>query len=282
MRKLNIVIAVLIISPSLFLASCKKESGCTDPSAVNFDPEAEEDCCCVYSSDFETPRFNATINFEHLVNGATVDLTASGHPYQNALGQDFNIEELRYLISDITFHQANGENFTINDYHFVDLSKPSTFIYTPSIKVPAGNYTSVSFTFGFDEEDNKPGAYQDLNALNWNWSMMGMDLGYHYMQINGTYDSSGVTKGFMTHMGPAMKMDGNHHIVVNNDFEAVLENADITVNSNFTFSIVMDVEEWYTDPYDWDFNKYNMNVMMDYDAQRLLNVNGLSVFRYKK
>lgn len=30
------------------LASCSKESGCTDPDAVNYDPDAEEDCCCVF------------------------------------------------------------------------------------------------------------------------------------------------------------------------------------------------------------------------------------------
>lgn len=32
------------------LASCNKKEGCTDPTATNYDPDAEKDCCCVYAS----------------------------------------------------------------------------------------------------------------------------------------------------------------------------------------------------------------------------------------
>lgn len=281
MRKLNFFLALMIVALSLFLVSCKKEVGCTDPTAINFDPKAEEDCCCAFASDVQQEKHSITIDFEHMANGQTVVLGTNDMPYKNALNQNFKIDELRYLISDVTFHQDNGESFTINDYHYVDLSDPSTLTYQPSMQIPEGNYTSVSFTFGFDQEDNVPGKYPELNGLNWNWNMMGMDLGYHYMQINGVYDSLGTPKGFMTHMGPAMKMDGMTHLVVNNHFEAVLQNADFKLDRDFGFTIVMDVEEWYANPYTWDFNKYNMNVMMDYDAQRWLNVNGPTVFSYK-
>ncbi|MEM7161693.1 MAG: hypothetical protein AAF487_04555, partial [Bacteroidota bacterium] len=39
------------IGTILMMSSCGKETGCTDPDAVNYDPDAEENCCCV----FETP-----------------------------------------------------------------------------------------------------------------------------------------------------------------------------------------------------------------------------------
>lgn len=31
------------------LSSCSKEEGCTDPNALNYDPDAEENCCCAYA-----------------------------------------------------------------------------------------------------------------------------------------------------------------------------------------------------------------------------------------
>lgn len=283
---MNFIIAVLLISPVLFLASCKKEAGCTDPTAINYNPDAEDDCCCVYDSDFAKERYNATINFEHLVNGVELELTNTGFPYQNTLNQEYRVKELKYLISDITFHQENGENFTINDYHYVDFEDPSSLVYQPSIKVPAGRYQSISFTFGFNKEDNITDGYKDLNIINWNWSMPGMNHGYHYMQLNGAYnqkngavDGSDTTLSLAIHLGAAMM---NHHTFVNNEFDAVLENSETSVNSNFDFTIVMNVEEWFTNPYDWDFDTYNSSIMMDYDAQRLLNLNGPSVFSFKK
>lgn len=281
MKKLGSIVLICVLSPLFFMTSCKKEVGCTDPLAINYNPDAEDDCCCVYDSDVAKKRYNATINFENLANGMAVELATTSMPYNNALNQSFKIIDLRYLISDVTFHQKNGENFTIKGHHYVDAAEPATMIYKPSVKVPEGEYTSISFTFGFAKEDNIPGEYVDLNIKNWNWDMMGHDLGYHYLQINGSYDSSGVTKGYMTHMGPAMKMDSTQ-MVVNNDFEARLDSSSIQVNNNFDFNIVMNVEQWYTNPYDFDFHQYNVNVMMDYDAQRLLNINGPSVFSFRK
>lgn len=32
------------------MPACKKKEGCTDPTATNYDPDAEEDCCCTYAT----------------------------------------------------------------------------------------------------------------------------------------------------------------------------------------------------------------------------------------
>ncbi len=44
---------------AMMISSCGKESGCTDPDAVNYDPEAEENCCCVFD---ETPNTNLVVS----------------------------------------------------------------------------------------------------------------------------------------------------------------------------------------------------------------------------
>lgn len=233
-------------------------------------------------------RYSATINFEEVANNVMVELNTPDKPYTNAKGQDFNVTRLRYLISDITFHKVDGNSFTIDEYHLVDLSKPETKTFNPETKVPAGEYTSVSFTFGFDQEDNISRAYTDLNIANWSWPGEGSPMGnlgggYHFMQLEGLYDSSGVSsKGFATHMGTARNNTVSPTTYEANHFSKRLDSSSITISGNFEFTMVMHVEQWYENPYEWDFNVYNMSIMMIYDAQRKLNVNGPSVFRFKK
>ncbi len=43
----GVLIATIAVAP---LTSCKKKEGCTDPSATNFDPDAEDDCCCEFAA----------------------------------------------------------------------------------------------------------------------------------------------------------------------------------------------------------------------------------------
>lgn len=234
----------------------------------------------------DPPRYSATINFEEVANNISVQLNTADKPYTNAKGQDFNITRLRYLISDITFHKADGNSFTIDEYHLVNLSIPETKTFKPETKVPAGEYTSVSFTFGFDQEDNQAN-YPDLNIANWAWpgdgSMMGnLGGGYHFMQLEGLYDSSGVSKGFATHMGTARNITGSDTTFEANHFSSRLDSSAITISGNFGFTMVMQVEQWYENPYEWDFNVYNSKIMPIYDAQRKLYVNGPSVFRFKE
>jgi len=40
------VAAFLALAP---MTSCKKNEGCTDPAATNYDPDADKDCCCEYA-----------------------------------------------------------------------------------------------------------------------------------------------------------------------------------------------------------------------------------------
>lgn len=242
----------------------------------------------------DVKSYKATINFIEKVNGDDVVYNTSNMPYQNKKGQDYNISKLRFLISNVTFHKNNGTSFTIKGYHLFDNTISESSTYEPSVKVPEGEYESVSFTFGFNEEDNQTGLYQDLNLANWGWPGMSgghdhghgdmgdLGGGYHFMQLEGQYDSSGVAKGFEVHMGKAKNENENPPLFENNHFIARLPSSAIKVDEDFSFTLVMNIDQWFENPYEWDFNIYNMSIMGSYDAQKKLNINGPTVFTFKR
>lgn len=227
-----------------------------------------------------TKNYSLKVNFEHLANGNIIQMNTSNKPYTNAKGQPFNVTKLRYLVSEIQLHQSNGLSFTFPGYHLVDVSDTTTFVYSPSEKVPAGDYTSVSFNFGFDRAANQSSIYQDLNTVFWNWPMV-FGGGYHFMQFEGKFDTSGVEGGFATHMGTAMNIGMNDTTYEDNHFRVELANASISINTNTEITVQMHIEQWYENPYTWDFKVYNMPIMPVYDAQRKLNLNGPTVFTLK-
>lgn len=222
-------------------------------------------------------KYAVQINFKNMVNGNALQMNTSNKPYTNEQGQNFNVTKLRYMISDVAFHKADGSCFTIDEYHLVDASDANTLVWDPMTRVPEGDYSSISFTFGFDKEDNVSNQYPDLNTAIWNWPAM-LGGGYHFMQLEGKFDTSGVEGGFATHMGMARNNTVSPTTFEQNYFESKPMNSAITIPDSSSFDIIMHIEEWYKNPYTWDFKVYNQPIMPIYDAQRKLNLNGPSVF----
>lgn len=227
-------------------------------------------------------NYLVSINMKQVVAGAALELNTPNKPYTNKKGQTYRVSRLQYLISDITFNKVGGGAITFEGYHYVELADTNTLVYQLSEKIPEGDYSSIGFTFGFDEEDNINNAYADLNILNWNWPTSGMfgDLGggYHYMRLEGNYDSLGKEKIFKTHMGTARNNSTTPAIFENNHLSIELANSEITVSKDLSFDLVMDINQWYENTYEWDFNIYNAPIMPIYDAQKRLNENGSTVF----
>lgn len=233
-----------------------------------------------------TPTYSATINMKQMVEGNTLMMNTMNLPYTNAAGQKYKVTKVQYLISDIRFNKSDGSSFLIDEYHYVDLNDTSTLTFQPTTKVPKADYSSISFTFGFDENDNVDGQYSDLNIKSWQWpsdpnSMPG-DLGggYHFMRLEGNFeDSTGnSTAEFKTHMGRARDLSTNPVSYLNNHFVAMPSNSAISISTDFSFDIVMNIEKWYDAPFQWDFDTWNFPVMGNFNAQRALNQNGPTVF----
>lgn len=230
----------------------------------------------------DTATYNVRINLTQYVNGSVLQMNTTDFPYENALMQKFKVTKLQYLISNVTFTKSDGSTIVDEGYHYVDLTDSSTLSYTLSTKIPAGSYTSVGFTFGFDEDDNQSGIYTDLNTLGWNWPAM-LGGGYHFLRLEGNYlDSTNTSAEFKTHMGTARDNSVTPPTFDINHFDVSLPSSSLTVTGDFSFDIEMNIEEWYTNPTDWDFNVWNAPVMPIYNAQKTLNTNGPSVFTFKQ
>ena len=74
---LGLFATLLVTAP---LTSCKKTEGCTDPTATNYNPDADKDCCCEYTttppsadvvqvSGSITVNTNWTNNNKYILNG---------------------------------------------------------------------------------------------------------------------------------------------------------------------------------------------------------------------
>lgn len=209
-----------------------------------------------------------TIQFNHDWNGEAIDFDEL--KYTNAIGQDLSITKLRYLISDFVIQLSDGTSINMDNHFLVDVNSGEITINLQDI--PFNNYTVISFTFGFNEEKNIDGAYSDLNSTSWNWPTM-LGGGYHFMQFEGKYDSAGLEAPFAYHMGTARVSTG---IFEQNYFEVNLDQFNFKQES--TLNINMNVAGWFTNPSDWDLEIYNVDLMTNYNAQKLMNTNGKSVF----
>ena len=156
-------IFTLLIVISFFLSACKKEEGCMDPTATNYNSEAtldNGDCNyanisgCTDSSainylevattnDGSCQYLSTNINFKHYVDG--LELVVNEMIYTNQSNDNYSIQTLRYLISDITLHTDNGDETLLDEVHFIDISIETAPILNIS-QINYQNYTFISFT----------------------------------------------------------------------------------------------------------------------------------------
>ena len=278
MKTTNLFILTALLGV-VVMSSCSKKEGCTDPSAENYDPNAEKDNgTCLYKlpAPPEHHHSHLTFTFAHHFAGTSVidhNIHSPAFSYVNANGDTLSITKLKYLISDIRFYKSNGDSLVIEGYHLVDLSNSATLTYAPTFELPFDSYTGLSFNFGFDSTDNVSNAYTDLNSASWNWPS-GMGGGYHFMQMEGKYKYQGNDSSYTYHMGTAYDMMMS--MAEQNYFKADL--GAITITNNATIQIKMDISEWYKNPSNWDLNQYHSNLMMNRSAQTLMNTIGKDVF----
>ena len=108
-------IILLIIGCSLIFTACKKDTPNTQLTT------------------------NLTINFTQTVDG--VDLTTNTMIHTNAAGENYSIQTLKYLISDITLHADDGSTLLLDEVHFIDISDALTSSFTYH-NLANNNYTS--------------------------------------------------------------------------------------------------------------------------------------------
>ena len=171
-------------------------------------------------------------------------------------------------VSNISF--VNGKN-----HHLIDVGENTgTSITIPELT--DASYT-LSFRFGFSNEDNTDGTYQNLNSAS--FSVPGMlGGGYHFMQFDGKYeDNNNEASGFNYHMIKAVdRTDPDNLKFEDTSFEVNL--GTIVVANTTEIEIKMNLAEWFKNPNTWNLNELNSILMPNFEAQKMMRENGETVF----
>lgn len=234
---------------------------------------------CDKDNDNNVSQAQITFNFSHNWDGTAVsNSNFNSINYTNENGEDLSITRLRYLISKITFQKSNGETFILDGYNLIDVTNSTNLVYNPINTIPTGDYSKVSFTFGFDNDDNYNN-YQDLNSASWSVPAM-LGGGYHYMQLEGKFiDDTATETGYAYHAIRAVDNSGSTLVFQDTFFEVDL--GAINITNDTTFNIEMNIAEWFKNPNTWDLNVLNNALMPNFDAQVLMFKNGQNVFSLK-
>jgi hypothetical protein len=226
-------------------------------------------------------------NFTHLVDGLSLEKDTL--MYTNAAGNNYEVNQLMYFISDVTLHKTDGTTKMINewkDIHYVDIEIPSTLNWTVYDDIPAGTYTSISFTFGISQAKNITMMYVNPPEVNMMWPGV-LGGGYHYMMLNGKWlDTANVIQSFAFHLGIGQLYKSNVintdsiYAFVQNYFNVDLPNSSFTIEKDKTreIEIVMNIESWFETPHVYDHNYWGGGIMQNQPAMQMAKENGIDVF----
>ena len=253
-------IALLFVTASFFFACNSYDDSQTmvepDPVTVDFQFTQNWDGARIANADYQTTTFI------------------------NANNTNLKLSKLVYLISDVTFTAQDGTVYDAGDYNLIDARNATNVDFTPAIEIPEGDY-QVSFTFGFDDEDNdKAGGYPALNSSDGTWAVPDpLGGGYHYMRMEGTFlDEIAQTKTFQYHTIRANKHStlppAPGTLISTQDTSFVVNLGTISVGSATTIEVEMNVAEWFKNPNTWDLDINNSVMMPKFDLQIDMNENG--------
>lgn len=150
--------------------------------------------------DEETVPTNSGIvevRITNVVNDAPIE--SGVFNYENALGETYSINLLKYYLSNATLISSDGSEVPFANYTLVDgfASSGNSF----SACVPNGNYTQLKCSVGVDSDHNHSGDQEgDLDPINgmlWTWS-----TGYIFFKHEGQFiDSNDEVQELLYHFG---------------------------------------------------------------------------------
>ena len=252
MKKTLILVTII----ALLATSCKKEEGCMDPTALNYNSEATIDNGnCNYA-----PITDLNIHFTQTVNGNLLILDSM--MYTNQENDNYSIQTVRYLISDITLHADNGTSTLLDEVHFIDISIASTLILNIA-EIVDENYISISFTMGLDYTKNETESFLNENFFpSFAWPEF-LGGGYHYMQLEGDFNT--VFNGYATHTGGTDGIDFSFNKVFPLTINKTNNIREVYIN--------MEITNWYQNPEIFNFT--TDGIMGDPNSQTILQANGI-------
>ena len=128
-----------------------------------------------------------SFSFTHLLDGLPLEKDAM--KYMNVAGNQYEINQVMYFISDVTLYKSDGTKKMISDWteiYYVDIDIPETLKWDVYDDIASGTYDSISFVFGITEGKNKSFMFVNPPEVNMMWPDI-LGGGYHYMMINGSW-----------------------------------------------------------------------------------------------
>ena len=221
---------------------------------------------------------------------ASVDdhpLTFNEMIYQNASGNLYSVDEVKYFISDLTLTDKEGKRYHLQrdkEIYYVDHAIISTLKWQIADLFPVGEYRSLAFTFGLSREKNVSNTFVNPPESNMAWSSA-LGGGYHYMQINGKWLDDGVENPLNIHTGISRLISPDSLIsYVHNFFTVSFSDIKFEIQKDKPSEITlnMNINQWFTNPENpgnYDFKQYGTGIMENDAAQKILKENGGNVFR---
>ena len=254
MKKLAITLTLLVLV--VFTTNCKRDNN--------------------KGNDTPTPSSATTTNFEisYEVDGKA--LSPDTMIYKNPFGVPYSVSRLQYFISKIKLYKTDGSVWSPDsDYFYMDGLKYLMY-KLPLGKVPAGEYNKIEFYIGLPPELNKHGAIANTQEnIDMEWPTM-MGGGYHFIKFEGSYKvhPDSMKKGFAVHLGTNSAL-----VSVTINLQTPIK---ISGDQEINIPLVMNLNEWFRNPHDYNFATQKAYTMNDSLARATIAQNGQDVFYYKK
>ncbi len=191
--------------------------------------------------------------------------------YLNAAGNKYSLYHLEYYISGVSFYKSDGSSFVSNSVFYINAQKSVTNSLLVG-NIPQGSYSSISLLIGLDSNTNKTNFLPNiLDNINMAWPDA-MGGGYHFMKMEGYFKDKADVKqdGYAMHLGR-----NNNLVTINLSFPLIITK-DVQ-----TKTLTMNINEWYKNPSNYDFEtdgNYSMGLP---NAMSKLAQNGKDVFTIK-
>lgn len=235
----------------------------------------------LFSSCHKEKTGALSVSFAFQVNEQVLEQDV--RKYVNAAGNQYEVNEVMFFISDIKLHKSDGSVVARDRIHYVDIDIPSTLDWDLGM-IPQGNYSAISFRFGFSDAENRSNRFVNPPECNMSWPEV-MGGGYHYMKINGKWlaDDGQVTP-FNLHTGRGQIYNDAGDVVefVDNSFTVSLEVPFAVKENGENLQMVMDINQWFNAHRMFDLDEWGGSIMQIQAAQEILKQNGPYVFALKE
>jgi hypothetical protein len=209
--------------------------------------------------------------------------------YTNAAGNNYEVTEVMYFISDLKLHHSDGRTIQPaqwDDIHYIDTNIPTTFEWIVGNDIPTGLYDSLTFTFGFTQARNQSFMFVNPPEVNMAWPEV-LGGGFHYLMLNGWWkDLQEVRRPFNFHLGIGQIYANNSGQVsditgfIHNNFTVRPsgERFSIEENKDNIINMIMHIESWFETPVIYDHNTFGGAIMQKQEAMHLAALNGRNAF----